>query len=185
MKKKQSALGIDLGTTFSCAGIWENNNVKIIENEYGERTTPSIVCFSEDNIYIGKDAYEYKKLNPSQSVFAIKRILGLNFNDKNVQEDIKNWPFKVIEGIDNKPLIQIKTNNKIVEYYPEEISAKILTYLVKNANDYLNKKITKVVIATPHNFTNNQRIATINAGKIANLEVLDTTNCCSNCLWIR
>ena len=165
-------IGIDLGTTYSCIGVYRNYNVEIIPNEKGDRTTPSVVCFLENEELVGEQT-EYCYLNnPKNKIYAIKRLIGRNFNDKEVQNDISNFSFKVTEGNENK--IQIEVNNKKLS--PEEISAKILCKLKKSAELFLEQKINKVVITVPAYFTERQKQATINAGKIAGLNVIKIIN---------
>ena len=167
-------IGIDLGTTFSCIGVYRNANVEIIPNEKGDRTTPSIVSFLDDDIYVGEQT-EYKRLkDPKNKIYAIKRIIGRNFNDKEVQEDINKFSY-IVKNNKNRPEIQVNSNG-IKTYSPEEISAKVLFKLKQSAESFLQQKITKVVITVPAYFTERQKKATKNAGEIAGLEVIKIIN---------
>ena len=167
-------IGIDLGTTFSCIGVYKNSTVEIIPNEKDERTTPSVVSFQDDDIYVGEQT-EYKRLeNKKNKIYSIKRIIGRNFFEKDVQEDINNFTYKVINKNGN-PLIEINSNGR-KEYSPEEISAKVLSKLKQSAEDFLKTEIKKVVITVPAYFTEGQKQATKNAGEIAGLNVIKIIN---------
>ena len=173
-KFKYLPIGIDLGTTFSSIGVYRNASVEIIPNEKGDRITPSIVSFLDDNIYVGEQT-EYKQLkNPKNKIYAIKRIIGRDFNDKEVQKDIKNFSYKV-ENNNNRPQIVVDSNG-IKKYSPEEISAKILGKLKRSAEVFLQQPIKKVVITVPAYFTERQKQATKNAGEIAGLDVIKIIN---------
>ena len=167
-------IGIDLGTTFSCIGVYRNAAVEIIPNEKGDRTTPSIVSFLDDDIYVGEQT-EYKRLkDPKNKIYAVKRIIGRNFDDKEVQEDISRFSYKV-QNNNNRPQIEVFSNG-IKTYSPEEISAKVLAKLKQSAESFLQQKIKKVVITVPAYFTERQKQATKNAGEIAGLEVIKIIN---------
>ena len=176
MKKYEDLpIGIDLGTTFSCIGVYRNAAVEIIPNENNDRTTPSIVCFLDDDIYVGEET-EYKRLkDPQNKIYAVKRIIGRNFDDKEVQEDIKTFSYRVIKDNLGRPLIEVNSNG-IKTYSPEQISAKILGKLKKSAESFLGQSIKKVVITVPAYFTERQKQATINAGEIAGLDVIKIIN---------
>ena len=149
-RQEDLPIGIDLGTTFSCIGVYRNAAVEIIPNEKGDRTTPSIVSFLDDGIYVGEQT-EYKRLkDPKNKIYAIKRIIGRNFDDKEVQEDISKFSYKVIND-NNRPQIEVNSNG-IKKYSPEEISAKILAKLKKSAESFLQQEIKKVVITVPAYF---------------------------------
>ena len=169
-------IGIDLGTTYSCIGVYRNGSVEIIPNEIGDRTTPSIVCFNNDEILTGEYIRNQKIQNPTNTIYAIKRIIGRNFTDQEVQQDIKNWPFKVEQDSENRPKIIIKNNNEEKSYFPQDISALVLKKLKKSADSFLGQSINKVVITVPAYFTESQKQATIDAAKIAGLEVLRIIN---------
>ena len=164
-------IGIDLGTTFSCIGVYRNDAVEIIPNEIGERITPSAVAFINDEIYVGEQIQYINLEDPKNKVYAIKRIIGRNYKDKEVQEDISNFSFKVIND-DGKPKIKINSQR----FSPEEISAKVLAKLKESAEDFLQKPIKKVVITVPAYFTERQKTATKNAGEIAGLDVIKIIN---------
>lgn len=166
------AIGIDLGTTYSCVGIWENGGVKIIPNDQGSNTTPSYVSFTDEERLIGDGAKSTANRNPKNTIFDAKRLIGRQFTDSSVQEDIKNWPFQVKKGPNNKPLICVKYKGETKEYNPEEISAMVLGKMKEIAEDYLGKKVTKAVITVPAYFNDAQRRATKDAGVIAGLDVL-------------
>ena len=170
-------IGIDLGTTFSCIGVYRNASVEIIPNEIGDRTTPSIVSFIDDEIFVGEET-QYKTLkDPKNTVYAVKRIIGRDFDDEEVQKDIKNlFSYKVI-NVKGKPMIEINhSNGKKETFSPQEISAKVLDKLKRSAELFLGKKIKKVVITVPAYFNQKQKEATIEAGKIAGLEVIKIIN---------
>ena len=157
-KYEDFPIGIDLGTTFSCIGVYRNAAVEIIPNEKGDRTTPSIVSFLDDDIYVGEHT-EYKRLkDPKNKIYAVKRIIGRNFDDKEVQEDISKFSYKV-RNDNNRPQIEVNSNG-IKKYSPEEISAKILAKLKQSAESFLQQKIKKVVITVPAYFTERQKQAT-------------------------
>ena len=147
-------IGIDLGTTFSCIGVYRNAAVEIIPNEIGDRITPSVVCFLDDEILVGEQT-KYKTLkNPKNIVYAVKRIIGRYFAHEEVQKDIKElFTYKVINE-KGMPKIEINySNGKKDIYSPQEISAKVLAKLKQSAEAYLDRKITKVVITVPAYFS--------------------------------
>ena len=173
-KFKDLPIGIDLGTTFSCIGVYRNKTVEIIPNEKGDRVTPSVVSFIDDDILVGEQT-EYQRLkNPKNKIYAVKRIIGRNFNDKEVQEDIKKFNYTVQDD-NNRPQIVVDSNG-IKKYSPEEISAKILSKLKKSAEEFLGQTIKKVVVTVPAYFTEGQKQATKNAGEIAGLQVIKIIN---------
>jgi len=173
-KYEDLPIGIDLGTTFSCIGVYRNAAVEIIPNEKGDRTTPSIVSFLDDNIYVGEQT-EYKRLkDPKNKIYAVKRIIGRNYDDKEVQEDISKFSY-IVKNDSNRPKIEVNSNG-IKRYSPEEISAKVLAKLKQSAESFLQQKIKKVVITVPAYFTERQKQATKNAGEIAGLEVIKIIN---------
>ena len=173
-KYEDLPIGIDLGTTFSCIAVYRNASVEIIPNEKGDRTTPSIVSFLDDDIYVGEQT-EYKRLkNPKNKIYAVKRIIGRNYNDKEVQEDISKFSYKV-RNDNGRPQIEVDSNG-IKRFSPEEISAKILVKLKQSAESFLEQKIKKVVITVPAYFTERQKQATKNAGEIAGLDVIKIIN---------
>ena len=170
---KAPAIGIDLGTSFSCVGVWQNGKVNIIPNELGKRTTPSYVAFTDTERLIGKEAKNQIGRNANNTVFDSLRLIGRKFGDKEVQEDIKYWPFKVIK--DNKsdrPLVQITYKNIEKNLYAEEICAMILQKLKQAATDFLGKKVKDAIITVPTFFNDSQRQAIKDAGTISGLNVL-------------
>ncbi|KAI5165285.1 heat shock 70kDa protein 1/8 [Nematocida sp. ERTm5] len=177
MANKEYAIGIDLGTTNSCMSIMQNGKAEIIINRAGGRTTPSIVAFTDNEVLVGEAAANNARNDPANTVYDAKRLIGLKFNDPNVQKDITHWPFKVTtKGEENKPVIQVTHKGTIHEYYPEQVSSLVLTYLKKCAEEYLGGTVSKAVITVPAYFKNDQRELTKEAGKIAGLEVLRIIN---------
>ena len=167
---KSCAIGIDLGTTYSCAAIFLDDNLITIENDLGDRTTASWVSFTEHECIVG-NAARAACCNPSNMIYDAKRMIGRQFSDSTVQEDIKHWPFKVV-NIATKPKVQVecKGNKKLLS--PEEISSNILKYLKECAELKLGEKVTQAVVTIPAYFNNSQRQATMDAARLAGLEVL-------------
>ena len=174
-KYEDLPIGIDLGTTFSCIGVYRNAAVEIIPNEKGDRTTPSVVSFLDGDIYVGEQT-EYKRLkDPKNKIYAVKRIIGRNFDDEEVQEDIRAFSYKIVSDYLGRPVIEVNSNG-IKRYSPEQIAAKILAKLKQSAESFLGQNIKKVVITVPAYFTERQKQATKNAGEIAGLEVIKIIN---------
>ena len=171
-----TAIGIDLGTTYSCVGVWQNERVEIIANDQGNRTTPSYISFTDTERLIGDAAKNQSSMNPINTIFDAKRLIGRKFKDPTVQNDIKQWPFKVIEKEDGKPFIQVTYKDEVKEFRPEELSAMILVKMKETAEGFLNEKVKKAVITVPAYFNDAQRQATKDAGVIAGLEVLRIIN---------
>ncbi len=169
------AIGIDLGTTYSCVGVWKNGQCEIIANDQGMRTTPSYVAFTDSERLIGNSAKNQASQNPENTIFDAKRLIGRLYNDSNTQNDIKHFPFKVISK-DNKPLIQANYKGEIKNFQPEEISSMILSKMKTIAEDYLGEKIDSAVITVPAYFNDGQRQSTKDAGAIAGLNVLRIIN---------
>ena len=170
-----TAIGIDLGTTYSCVGVWKNGQCEIIANDQGMRTTPSYVAFTDSERLIGNAAKNQSSQNPENTIFDAKRLIGRLFNDSATQSDIKNFPFKVISK-DNKPIIQANYKNELKDFQPEEISSMILTKMKTIAEDYLGEKVESAVITVPAYFNDSQRQSTKDAGAIAGLNVLRIIN---------
>jgi len=169
------AIGIDLGTTYSCVGVFQNGNVDIIANDQGNRTTPSYVCFQEDERLIGDAAKNASNQYPGQTVYEIKRMIGRDFSDPILQRDLKLLSYKVVEK-DSRPKVEVSFAGDTKYFSPEEISAMILTKMKQIAESYLGKKVTDCVITTPAYFNDAQRQSTKDAGFIAGMNVLRVIN---------
>ena len=169
------AIGIDLGTTYSCVGWWKDNRCEIIANDQGNRTTPSYVSFTNEERLIGDGAKNQASMNPENTIFDSKRLIGRKFDDPAVQNDIKNFPFTVVSE-DNKPKIQATYKSELKTFQPEEISSMILTKMKEVAEAYIGEKVTDAVITVPAYFNDSQRQATKDAGHICGLNVLRIIN---------
>ena len=169
------AIGIDLGTTYSCVGIWKNGQCEIIANDQGMRTTPSYVAFTDSERLIGNAAKNQASQNPENTIFDAKRLIGRIYNDRSTQEDIKHFPFKVINK-NNKPIIQAKYKGEEKDFQPEEISSMILTKMKETAESYIGESVDSAVITVPAYFNDAQRQSTKDAGAIAGLNVLRIIN---------
>jgi L1 cell adhesion molecule like protein len=169
-------IGIDLGTTYSCVGVWQNDAVEIIANDQGNRTTPSYVAFTETERLIGDAAKSQVSMNPENTVFDAKRLIGRKFSDPTVQADMKHWPFKVVSGPGDKPMIQVKYKGETKQFAPEEISSMVLVKMKETAEAYLGKEVKNAVVTVPAYFNDSQRQATKDAGTIAGLNVLRIIN---------
>ncbi|CAF1478957.1 unnamed protein product [Rotaria sordida] len=169
------AIGIDLGTTYSCVGVFQHGKVEIIANDQGNRTTPSYVAFTDSERLIGDAAKNQVAMNPNNTVFDAKRLIGRKFDESTVQSDMKHWPFKVISD-NGKPKIQVEYKNEIKSFTPEEISSMVLTKMKEIAEAYLGKKVQDAVVTVPAYFNGSQRQATKDAGIIAGLNVLRIIN---------
>jgi len=170
------AVGIDLGTTYSCVGVWKGDSVEIIPNDMGERTTPSYVSFSDTERLIGMAAKNQAARNAENTVFDAKRLIGRKWDDPVVKGDIKLWPFKVVEGTQQRPQIEVTYKGEVKRFFAEEISSMVLTKMKETAEAYLGKQVTKSVITVPAYFNDAQRQATKDAGRIAGLNVLRIIN---------
>jgi len=176
MSIEGATVGIDLGTTYSCVGVWQNDRVEIIANDQGNRTTPSYVAFTDTERLIGDAAKNQVAMNPENTVFDAKRLIGRKFNDPVVQADMKHWPFKVVPKSGDKPYISVKFKGEVKEFAPEEISSMVLTKMKEIAEAYLGKQVKDAVITVPAYFNDGQRQATKDAGAIAGLNVLRIIN---------
>jgi heat shock 70kDa protein 1/2/6/8 len=170
------AIGIDLGTTYSCVGVWQNDRVEIIANDQGNRTTPSYVAFTADERLIGDAAKSQAAANPANTVFDAKRLIGRKFGDSSVKSDMAHWPFKVKSGTGDKPLIEVTVNEEMKTFTPEEISAMVLQKMRATAEAYLGEKVADAVVTVPAYFNDSQRQATKDAGLIAGINVLRIIN---------
>lgn len=170
------AIGIDLGTTYSCVGVWQNDRVEIIANDQGNRTTPSYVAFTDTERLIGDAAKNQVAMNAANTVFDAKRLIGRTFSDPIVQADMKHWPFTVQNGPGNKPLIEVTFKGEKKIFQPEEISSMVLVKMREVSEAYIGKQVKNAVITVPAYFNDSQRQATKDAGAIAGLNVLRIIN---------
>merc|ERR1712226_876845 len=170
-----TAVGIDLGTTYSCVGIFQHGKVEIIANDQGNRTTPSYVAFTDSERLIGDAAKNQAAMNPSNTVFDAKRLIGRKFNDDAVQSDMKHWSFDVVDE-SGRPKIEVEFKGEKKKFAAEEISSMILTKMKEVAEAYLGKDVPSAVVTVPAYFNDSQRQATKDAGRIANINVLRIIN---------
>mmetsp|Transcript_7566 Transcript_7566/g.19589 ORF Transcript_7566/g.19589 Transcript_7566/m.19589 type:complete len:651 (+) Transcript_7566:141-2093(+) len=172
------AVGIDLGTTYSCVGVWQNDRVEIIANDQGNRTTPSYVAFTDSERLIGDAAKNQVAMNPTNTVFDAKRLIGRKFSDSAIQHDIKMWPFQVKSGPAEKPLIEVDYKGERKTFAAEEISSMVLVKMREIAQSYLgnDREVKRAVVTVPAYFNDSQRQATKDAGAIAGLDVLRIIN---------
>merc|ERR1711967_143532 len=169
------AVGIDLGTTYSCVGIWQNDRVEIIANDQGNRTTPSYVAFTDTERLIGDAAKNQCAMNPINTIFDAKRLIGRKYDDPVVQSDAKHWPFKIVND-SNTPKIQVQYKGETKTFSAEEISSMVLTKMKETASAFTGKDVKDVVVTVPAYFNDSQRQATKDAGAIAGLNVLRIIN---------
>nr|BAJ34597.1 unnamed protein product [Eutrema halophilum] len=174
--KSEKAIGIDLGTTYSCVGVWMNDRVEIIPNDQGNRTTPSYVAFTDTERLIGDAAKNQVVLNPHNTVFDAKRLIGRRFSDPSVQSDMRHWPFKVVSGPGDKPMIVVSYKNEEKQFSPEEISSMVLIKMKEVAESFLGSTVKNAVVTVPAYFNDSQRQATKDAGSISGLNVLRIIN---------
>lgn len=170
-----ASIGIDLGTTFSCVGIFKDGKVEIIANDQGNRTTPSFVGFTNEERLIGDAAKNSASSNPKNTVYDSKRMIGRNFNDPAVQEEIKHFSYSVVNK-NNKPTIEVDYRSERKQFTPEEISSMILYKMKEIAEAFLGEPVKDAVITVPAYFNDAQRQATKDAGAIAGLNVLRMIN---------
>ncbi|KAK9379199.1 heat shock protein 70 family [Kockiozyma suomiensis] len=170
-----TVIGIDLGTTYSCVGVMKAGHVEILANDQGNRITPSYVAFTPEERLVGDAAKNQAAANPTNTIFDIKRLIGRNFNDKDVQADLKTFPFPV-KNKDSKPVVQVTVGSEEKTFTPEEISGMILGKMKEIAESYLGKKVTHAVVTVPAYFNDAQRQATKDAGTISGLNVLRIVN---------
>jgi molecular chaperone DnaK (HSP70) len=171
------AIGIDLGTTYSCVGVYRNGSVEIIANDQGNRTTPSWVAFdAEGQKLVGDAAKNQASANTANTIFDVKRLIGHKFADPKVKEELKTMPFKVVEGRNGSCAIQVNYKGEVKTFSPEEVSAMILVKMKEIAESYLGTKVTDAVVTVPAYFNDAQRQSTKDAGIIAGLNVLRIIN---------
>ena len=169
------AIGIDLGTTYSCVGVWQNDHVEIIANDQGNRTMPSYVSFTNEERLVGESAKNSAANNAANTVFDAKRLIGQKYNDSKVQSDLKHLSYTVLEK-DNKPMIQVEFKGETKQFAPEEISSMVLGKMKEIAEAYLGETVTDAVVTVPAYFNDSQRQATKDAGTIAGLNILRIIN---------
>lgn len=168
---KCTSIGIDLGTTYSCVGVWQHDRVEIIANDQGNRTTPSYVAFTDNERLVGDAAKNQAAINPVNTVFDAKRLIGRRFSDSSVQADKKHFSFKLVQRDGDKPMIRINYKGEQKEFSPEQISAMVLSKMKEVAESYLGEKVSDAVVTVPAYFNDSQRQATKDAGTIAGLNV--------------
>ena len=156
---KAPAVGIDLGTTYSCVGVFQHGKVEIIANDQGNRTTPSYVAFTDTERLIGDAAKNQVAMNPNNTIFDAKRLIGRKFEDATVQADMKHWPFEVVSD-GGKPKIKVAYKGEDKTFFPEEVSSMVLTKMKETAEAYLGKTVQNAVITVPAYFNDSQRQAT-------------------------
>ena len=171
-----ACIGIDLGTTYSCVGVWQNGNVEIIANDQGSRTTPSYVAFTENERLVGNAAKTQSAQNPTNTIYDAKRLIGGNFNDDKIQNDIHHFTYNVIPSSDGKPVINVDYKGENKTFQPEEISSMVLAKMKETAEAFLGTSVKDAVITVPAYFNDSQRQATKDAGSIAGLNVLRIIN---------
>lgn len=176
MEEYPYAVGIDLGTCMSAVSIFQNGKTEVIANDQGNRITPSAVAFTSTERLTGEAAINQAAMNPKNTIYEAKRLIGRKFSDPEVQKMIKLFPFTVKPDSNDKPQFEVEYQNETKLFYPEEISAMVLTKMKETSEAYLGKKVKKAVITVPAYFNDSQRQATKDAGTIAGLEVLRIIN---------
>ena len=174
--ESKTVIGIDLGTTYSCVGVWQNDRVEIIASDTGNRTVPSMVSFTDTERIIGDAAKSAAAAFPRSTVFDAKRMIGREFKDPHLQSDMKHFPYDVIDDGKGRPQIVVETKDGQKKFYPEEVSAMVLQKMKSIAESYLGKTVKDAVITVPAYFNDAQRQATKDAGMIAGLNVLRIIN---------
>merc|ERR1711910_165761 len=172
---KANAVGIDLGTTYSCVGVFQHGKVEIIANDQGNRTTPSYVAFTDSERLIGDAAKNQVAMNPTNTIFDAKRLIGRQYQDSAVQADMKHWPFKV-SNAGGKPRLEVECKSEEKSFTPEEISAMVLVKMKETAESYLGHEVKDAVVTVPAYFNDSQRQATKDAGVIAGLNIIRIIN---------
>ena len=172
----KTVIGIDLGTTYSCVGVWQNDRVEIIASDSGARTVPSMVSFTETERLIGDAAKSAASAFPRSTIFDAKRMIGREFKDPLLQADLKHFPYDVVDDGKGRPQIIVETKDGQKKFSPEEVSAMILQKMKGIAESYLGKTVKDAVVTVPAYFTDAQRQATKDAGTIAGLNVLRIIN---------
>ncbi|XXG54729.1 hypothetical protein AAC387_Pa03g2535 [Persea americana] len=175
-QNKGFAIGIDLGTTYSCVAVWKHDCIEIIPNDQGNRITPSCVAFTDEMRHIGDAAVNQASINSINTIFDVKRLIGRKYSDESVQNDIKLWPFKVTAGPNDQPMIVVDYKGEKKQFRPEEISSMVLTRMREIAEDYLGSVVKNAVITVPAYFNDSQRQATKDAGLVAGLNVMNIIN---------
>ncbi|KAF7811321.1 heat shock cognate 70 kDa protein 2-like [Senna tora] len=173
---KNLAIGIDLGTTYSCVAVWKSDRVEIIVNDQGNRTTPSYVTFTDTQRMVGEAAKNKAAVSPINTVFDAKRLIGRKFSDTHVRNDMMLWPFKVISGVDDKPMIVVNYKSEEKHFLPEEISSMVLSKMRETAEAYLGSTVKNAVITVPAYFNDSERRATKEAAAISGLNVMRIIN---------
>ena len=177
MEEEDFAVGLDLGTTFSCIGVYKNGEVEIIKNKRGEKTTPSVVIINNDSILVGEDTIDYLVQNYDSCIYEIKRLIGRRFSDIEVKKEIEKLPFKITSlKQDDSPMVEVNVHGIPISYNPIEISSFIIKKMIQTAENYLNQKIKKLVITVPAYFSDTQRKLTKQAAELLGLKVLRVIN---------
>merc|ERR1719304_15189 len=175
MAPTKCAVGIDLGTTYSCVGVFQHGKVEIIANDQGNRTTPSYVAFTDTERLIGDAAKNQVAINPTNTIFDAKRLIGRKYDDSSVQSDMKHWPFEIVNS-GGRPKLQVEYKNETKTFTPEEVSSMVLTKMKETAEAYLGTEVKDAVVTVPAYFNDSQRQATKDAGIISGMNVLRIIN---------